>query len=586
MELMLEEQLRQAILLHKDNDFLQAEKLYKEILKLSPAHPHANHNLGVLLTSLRRTEEAIALLENAIDADATVHQFWLSYFDALIKAERFADLKVAIEDAKMNGLPAEKIEPFLVPPTPTIPRRRPINIEPPSTRVQSVLHCVQEGKFLEAEKAAQAITSEYPHYTLGWKILSAVLLQLNQKQPANTANEKAVELSPEDSEAHNNLSVTQRILGDLPAAKASSERAIALNPLSTEAHNNLGVTLKELGAYEHALRSFQTAIELQATNASAHNNLGNVLMQLGELGEAYDSYTRAIEINPSFEDALMNRWSLLFDRAEFDAALRDVNQCSSKRASACRLETLYALGRVEEVYERIENLSKTDPKNIRVAAFSAFLGTRENREPHYDFCNKPLSFVHFSNLDLHTSHTPRLTSNLLEELQDLTNVWEPAGHATHKGLRTPTHLNLFSASAGSLADLESILRDELEIYRRKFHSKSCSYMTDWPDDMVLHGWCVNLKKQGYQSMHIHPAGWLSGVVYLKVVSSDVENAGAIEFSLNGTNYFHNDTPTLLHQPRAGDIVLFPSSLHHRTIPFEEHTERVSIAFDLKPAISI
>ena len=76
------------------------------------------------------------------------------------------------------------------------------------------------------------------------------------------------------------------------------------------------------------------------------------------------------------------------------------------------------------------------------------------------------------------------------------------------------------------------------------------------------------------------------MVYLKVVSSDVENAGAIEFSLNGTNYIHNDTPTLVHQPRAGDIVLFPSSLHHRTIPFEEHTERVSIAFDLKPAISI
>ena len=108
-------------------------------------------------------------------------------------------------------------------------------------------------------------------------------------------------------------------------------------------------------------------------------------------------------------------------------------------------------------------------------------------------------------------------------------------------------------------------------------------MTDWPVEIALQGWCVKLKKQGYQSMHIHPAGWLSGVVYLKVVSSDVGNEGAIEFSLNGTRYTHKDSPSLLHQPRLGDIVLFPSSLHHRTIPFEEDTERFSIAFDLKPA---
>jgi hypothetical protein len=35
--------------------------------------------------------------------------------------------------------------------------------------------------------------------------------------------------------------------------------------------------------------------------------------------------------------------------------------------------------------------------------------------------------------------------------------------------------------------------------------------------------------------------------------------------------------------QVGDIVLFPSSLYHRTIPFNSDEERVCIAFDLKPA---
>ena len=35
-------------------------------------------------------------------------------------------------------------------------------------------------------------------------------------------------------------------------------------------------------------------------------------------------------------------------------------------------------------------------------------------------------------------------------------------------------------------------------------------------------------------------------------------------------------------PKNGDIVLFPSSLFHRTIPFHLNEERISIAFDLTP----
>ena len=50
------------------------------------------------------------------------------------------------------------------------------------------------------------------------------------------------------------------------------------------------------------------------------------------------------------------------------------------------------------------------------------------------------------------------------------------------------------------------------------------------------------------------------------------------------NTFDQDinSSKLTYQPELGDIVFFPSSLHHRTIPFLTDTDRVIVSFDLKP----
>ena len=41
-------------------------------------------------------------------------------------------------------------------------------------------------------------------------------------------------------------------------------------------------------------------------------------------------------------------------------------------------------------------------------------------------------------------------------------------------------------------------------------------------------------------------------------------------------------PKKIHRPQIGDILLFPSSLFHKTIPFKKDTDRCVIAFDLMP----
>jgi ectoine hydroxylase-related dioxygenase (phytanoyl-CoA dioxygenase family) len=60
--------------------------------------------------------------------------------------------------------------------------------------------------------------------------------------------------------------------------------------------------------------------------------------------------------------------------------------------------------------------------------------------------------------------------------------------------------------------------------------------------------------------------------------------GHLELGLHGDDYpvLREAFPTTLVPVAVGDIVLFPSSLFHRTLPFRSAEERICIAFDLKP----
>jgi uncharacterized protein (TIGR02466 family) len=91
--------------------------------------------------------------------------------------------------------------------------------------------------------------------------------------------------------------------------------------------------------------------------------------------------------------------------------------------------------------------------------------------------------------------------------------------------------------------------------------------------------------QGHQVPHIHPGAVISGVYYVKVPSvvakPDRDHAGWIEFGRPDPRHDCRVEPEVRRlQPREGRMVLFPSYLYHRTIPFATDEQRISIAFDV------
>ena len=112
MELTVDQALRQGVAAHKEGKLQDAERFYRAILQAQPNHPDANHNLGVLAVSVGKPLEAIPLFKLAVDANPQIDQFWLSYVDALIKAERYGDAERLLVESKRSGVSSEKLEPL------------------------------------------------------------------------------------------------------------------------------------------------------------------------------------------------------------------------------------------------------------------------------------------------------------------------------------------------------------------------------------------------------------------------------------------------------------------------------------------
>jgi tetratricopeptide (TPR) repeat protein len=320
MELTLEQALQQGIAAHKEGKLKDAERLYRAILQSQPAHPDANHNLGVIAVIVNKVELALPLFKTALEANPKIEQFWLSYIDALIKEKQFENARQILEQAKQQGVAREKLNALETQLSSETQIQNVNSANPPQERLSSLLECYQTGQYGDAEKLAVSITQEFPQHQFGWKVLGAVLKQTGRVSESLVPSQKSAQIAPQDAEAHSNLGITLKELGRLDEAEASYTQAIALKPDLADAHNNLGITLQELGRLDEAEASYTQAIALKPDLAEAHSNLGNTLQELERLDEAEASYTQAIALKPNYAEAHCNLGNTLQELERLDEA--------------------------------------------------------------------------------------------------------------------------------------------------------------------------------------------------------------------------------------------------------------------------
>lgn len=186
----------------------------------------------------------------------------------------------------------------------------------------------------------------------------------------------------------------------------------------------------------------------------------------------------------------------------------------------------------------------------------------------FDFANlvKAASIPAFS-----PEHNAQLEDFILEHP---TLERDPAGKATKGGWQT-----------GELFLDPSPLASTLETH---FRARIAETLGSAVPPFKLVGWAVVLEAGGHQGPHIHPAGILSGVYYVKVPGGLSGDQGALRFT-PGVPWLGPPIPRqALHDvsPAAGLLVTFPSYFWHQTVPFTASGKRICVSFDVVPAARV
>jgi uncharacterized protein (TIGR02466 family) len=416
------------------------------------------------------------------------------------------------------------------------------------------------------------------HFNLG-----SVLDRQHRMDEAISAYRSAIDCEPGFVEAHANLGAALQKLGRHDEAVASYRRALAIQPNAT-AWFSLGSAQRDLGLLNDAAASYRQALALQPDHADAHSNLGEVLRDLGDADATVAAFKAALALDPDHGEANYNLGLFHYDMGQLDRAVPCFERARIRDWQERVLYCLYKTERYDAFRERLAPLMAPRNNSPMVATLSAHHAANFGVADDYGFCPDPLAFVHHGHLEALSDPADPLLQDLLRDITHA-EIEERRQGRLHHGIQSSG--NLFRRSEPSFARLVALIRAQIECYRAGLASASCVFAQDFPPVIEFSSsWYVKMHRGGHLTSHIHETGWLSGVVYLAVPRDRAADsmAGGIEFSTDGDGYprRHDDFPKKTLRPVDGDIVFFPSSLFHRTIPFESDEQRICVAFDVRP----
>ncbi len=133
------------------------------------------------------------------------------------------------------------------------------------------------------------------------------------------------------------------------------------------------------------------------------------------------------------------------------------------------------------------------------------------------------------------------------------------------------------SSAFIKKNLIKFIGDNVKRYVNKCTKKNIKKIT------IKSLWVVRQFKNEYNPIHFH-SGNISGVGYLKIPKNinksrkRLKTNGTIDF-IHGSKSFLNNS-LFNHNPKVGDLILFPNYLMHTAYPFKRNGERRSFSFNI------
>ena len=383
-----------------------------------------------------------------------------------------------------------------------------------------------------------------------------------------------------------NLGNIQHDLGEWKKAAACYQKALSLKPDFALAAYNLGNICRDQGRLQEAIQCYRHAIASNPEHAASHNNLGNALKHRGELDLAIPCYEEALRCQPEYPEALYNLGNAFYEMNDFSRAIPWFDQAGIRDASARALYCTYRTSQFDEFSSRLQaQLQHSRHHSPQVATLMAHQAVNFGTANDYRYCPKPFDFVYHESIPELVAPDSALRTALLDDIRHK-EIDERKQGRLHNGEQSSG--NLFYRSETSFSTLAELVRQHFDRYLARFKDADCELIKAFPQAREFESsWYIRMRQGGHLTSHIHESGWVSGAIYLALPERpEGSDEGYFELGVHGDDYpiveGAGEFASKVLPLAVGDIVLFPASLFHRTVPFQAEQERICIAFDLKP----
>ncbi len=286
-----EADLQQALSHHQAQRFPEAEQLYRSILLADPAHPDANHNLGILALQLQQAAASLPYLKAAVTAAPHSPQYWHVYAEALTMADRPGEAERIRAEARQHGI---DLNGDTGAPGGNVPAADDLaNLA--GEFVATIETLRDKGLHDSAEALARQMIATLPTHGYGWKTLAFAHLRRGDLHGALAPLERATALLPLDAEVRQHLDAARAMRdalaldagGDYEQAGKLYQRVLAAYPEHPDANHRYGVILIRLLQPEASLPYHERAIGAAPNQLQYWANYLDGLLQADQLKAAW-----------------------------------------------------------------------------------------------------------------------------------------------------------------------------------------------------------------------------------------------------------------------------------------------------------